>query len=181
MERWDQVFQKSPTETWVRWGCLNQATGVQEEFGSCWKIERLLWSSYSSIKLKNSLTPGGNCWVCLWNYRMFTYPHINDISTRQCQQMYQFMNIEHSVLLLTVNKCTCVTSIFKSIIPLGYSASGVTQKALKKLNRSEQEPDSMHVILCQCWFDIVWMLVEANHLGLIEKLVNRKGETKRNP
>lgn len=80
-----------------------------------------------------------------------------------------------------VNKCTCVTSIFKSIIPLSYSACGVTQKALKKLNRSEQEPDSMRVILCQCCFDIVWMLVEANHLGLIEKLVNRKGETKKNP
>lgn len=99
MERWDQVFQKSPTETWVRWGCLNQATGVQEEFGSCWKIERLLWSSYSSIKLKNSMTPGGNCSDRLWNCRIFTYPHINDISSRRCQQMYQFMNIGHFVIV----------------------------------------------------------------------------------
>lgn len=74
-----------------------------------------------------------------------------------------------------------LTSVFKSIIPLGYSASGVTQKALKRLNRSEQEPDSMPVILCQCCFDIVWTLVETNHLGLIEKLVNRQGGTKRNP
>lgn len=88
----------------------------------------------------------------------------------------------HASLPKTVNKCTRIlTSVFKSIIPLGYSASGVTQKALKRLNRSEQEPDSMPVILCQCCFDIVWMLVETNHLGLIEKLVNGQGETKRNP
>lgn len=97
-----------------------------------------------------------------------------------CGQTFSLLP-SYASLSKTVNKCTCVTSIFKSIILVGYSASGVTQKALKKRNRSEQEPDSMRVILWQCCFDIVWMLVEANHLGLIEKLVNRKGETKRNP
>lgn len=63
-----------------------------------------------------------------------------------------------------------------------YLVSGVAQKALKRLNRSEQEPDTVPVILFQCCFDIVWMLVETNCLGcLIEKLINRQGETKRKP
>lgn len=65
----------------------------------------------------------------------------------------------HLILLyqrLLLDKCTCVTSIFKSVIPLGYSASGVTQKALKRLNRSEQEPACVLfsaravLILCGC-------------------------------
>lgn len=62
-----------------------------------------------------------------------------------------------------------------------YSVSDVTHKALKRLNRSEQEPDTVPVILCQCCFDIVWMLVEPNHLGLIEKLINRQRERKKKP
>ncbi len=57
MERWDQVFQGSTGRSVGQvGGCLNQATGVLEEFRSCWNLECLLWSSYSSIKLKNSLT-----------------------------------------------------------------------------------------------------------------------------
>lgn len=47
--------------------------------------------------------------------------------------------------------------------------------------RTEQEPDAVPVIQCQCCFDIVWLLVETNHLGLIEKLINRQGETKKKP
>lgn len=79
-------------------------------------------------------------------------------------------------------KCTWIlTSVFKSTILLSYSVPGVTQKALKRLNRFEQEPDTVPVILCQCCFDIVWMLVEPNRLGLIEKLINRQGETKKKP
>lgn len=80
------------------------------------------------------------------------------------------------------DKCSWIlTSVFESIIPLSHSVSGVTWKALKRLNRSEQEADTVPAILCQCCYDIVWMLVETNHLGLIEKLINRQGETKRKP
>lgn len=64
---------------------------------------------------------------------------------------------------------------------LSYSVSDVARKALKRLNRSEQEPDTVPVILCQGCFDIVWMLVEPNHLGLIEKLINRQRERKKKP
>ena len=80
------------------------------------------------------------------------------------------------------DKCSWIlTSVFESIIPLSHSVSGVTWKALKRLNRSEQDGDTVPAILCQCCYDIVWMLVETNHLGLIEKLINRQGETKRKP
>lgn len=98
-----------------------------------------------------------------------------------CRQTFNLLP-SYTSLSKTVNKCTWIlTSVFKSIIPLSCSVSGVTQKALKRLNRSEQEPDSMPVILCQCSLDIAQMLVEANRLGLIEKLVNRQGGTKANP
>lgn len=80
------------------------------------------------------------------------------------------------------DKCTWIlTSVFKFIITFSHSVSGLTWKALKRLNRSEQELDTMPPILCQCCYDIVFMLVETNHLGLIEKLINRQGETKRKP
>lgn len=102
-------------------------------------------------------------------------------SWNMCRQTFKLLP-SYTSLSKTVNKCAWIlTSVFKSIIPLSYSASGVTQKALKRLNRSEQEPDRMAVILCQCCFDIVRTLVETNHLGLIEKLINRQRGTKRNP
>lgn len=115
--------------------------------------------------------------ICLWIHfsclALFTY------SWNLLGERFHFATV--CLLSKTANKCTwSLTSVFKFIIPR-YSVSGVTQKALKRLNRSEQEPDSMPVILCWCCFDIVWMLVKTNHLGLIEKLINRQGETKRKP
>lgn len=151
------------------------------------------------------MTPGGNCSHRIWNCKIFILKQmiLSEENVSICIHLVidvghfviaafhlariyadQHWIFCHLILLyqrLLLDKCTCVTSISKYVIPLGYSASGVTQKALKRLNGSEQEPDSMCVILCQCCFDIVWVLVETNHLGLIEKLVNRKGETKRNP
>lgn len=199
MERWDQVFQGSPTKMWVRWGCLNQSTGVREEFGSCWKIERLLWSSYSSIKLETQHDATGNCSRRLWSCSSL---HINDIISGQCQYIFSILlwidtfcycrascswNMcrqtfnplpSYTSLSKTVNKCTWIlTSVFKSIILLSYSASGVTQKALKRLNRSEQEPDSMPAILCQCGFEIVWTLVETNRLAwLRSSSIGKEGQ-----
>lgn len=46
---------------------------------------------------------------------------------------------------------------------------------MKRLNRPKQEADTAPTFPCQCCYDIVWMLVETNHLGLIEKLINRQG------
>lgn len=92
----------------------------------------------------------------------------------------QLFQISQCSSHLFTYKCTQIlTLVFKSIMLLSYSVSDVTHKALKRLNRSEQEPDTVPVILCQCCFDIVWMLVEPNHLGLIEKLVNRQRERKK--
>lgn len=73
------------------------------------------------------------------------------------------------------DKCTWIlTSVFKSIISVSPFSVWCYTEALKRLNRSKQEPDTVPAIHCQCCYDIVWMLVETNHLGLIEKLINRQ-------
>lgn len=66
------------------------------------------------------------------------------------------------------DKCTWIwTSIFKHIIPVSPLSVWCNTETLKRLDRSKWEPDTLPAFLCQSCYDIVWMLVETNHLGLM--------------
>lgn len=52
---------------------------------------------------------------------------------------------------------------------------------LNRQNTSKQESGTAFVIPCQYCNDPRWMVVETNQLGLIEKLINRHGQTKSQP
>lgn len=94
-----------------------------------------------------------------------------------CKSLFTCSSLCHYTAVIKdfPDKCSWIlTSVFKSVIPVSPFSIWCNTGALKRLNRSKQEPDTQPTILCQCCYDIVWMLVETNHLGLIEKLINRR-------